>query len=217
MKIHSIIIIFLLLPFSIFGQKELSREQVSEDYTIFKEILTIGHPSMYEYTSETEWDSIFNSFEQKVIKGVKTSNDLFKSISYLADNVKDGHLNILHPKIDTLPAMFPLLLKIIDGKLYTDTDDYGIPVGSEIMSIDSTSSQTILKDLLKYAPSDGYNLTKKYRQIEKVSLEYFKTNQIKSSIGILYPKNGMSSACGKKMIIPIAIILRILLYKFMLN
>lgn len=167
MKIHSIIIIFLLLPFSIFGQKELSREHVSEDYTIFKEILTIGHPSMYEYTSETEWDSIFNSFEQKVIKGVKTSNDLFKSISYLADNVKDGHLNILHPKIDTLPAMFPLLLKIIDGKLYTDTDDYGIPIGSEIMSIDSTSSQTILKDLLKYAPSDGYNLTKKYRQIEK--------------------------------------------------
>lgn len=167
MRRYSIIPIILLLPLSIFGQKGLSREKVFEDYTIFKEILINGHPSLYEYTSQTMWDSIFNTFEQKKIKEVETSNDLFKSISSLADNVKDGHLNILHPKIDTLPTMFPVLVKFIDGKLYTDTDDFGIPLGSEIMSINSKSSPTILKDLLKYAPSDGYNLTKKYRQIEK--------------------------------------------------
>lgn len=167
MKQYSIIPIILLLPLSIFGQKDLSNEQVLEDYTIFKEILINGHPSLYEYTSQTTWDSIFSEFELKGIRKVVTSNDLFKSISSVADNVKDGHLNILHPKIDTLPTMFPVLVKLIGGKLYTDTDDFGIPLGSEIMSIDSKSSQTILKDLLKYAPSDGYNLTKKYRQIEK--------------------------------------------------
>lgn len=167
MKKYSIIPIILLLPLSIFGQKELSREQILEDYTIFKEILTIGHPSLYEFTSQTQWDSIFSVFEQKEINGVRTSNDLFKSISSIADNVKDGHLIIHHPKMTTVPPMFPLLLKIINGKLYTDTDDFGIPLGSEIMSIDNTSTQAIVKDLLKYAPSDGYNLTKKYRQIEK--------------------------------------------------
>ncbi len=122
---------------------------------------------MYEYTSQTEWDSIFTAFEQKGIEEVKTSNNFFKSISSMVDYAKDGHLNILHPKIDTLPTMFPLLVKIIDGKLYADTDDFGIPLGSEIMSIDNKSTQTILKNLLKYAPSDGYNLTKKYIQIEK--------------------------------------------------
>jgi len=167
MKMQSIILITFLLPLSIFGQKGLSSEQVLEDYTIFKEILINGHPSLYEYTPRTTWDSIFNTFEQKEIKEVRTSNDLFKSISSVADNVKDGHLNILHPKIDSLPNMFPVLVKIIDEKLYTDTDDFGIPVGSEIISIDNKSSQSIIKDLLKYAPSDGYNLTKKYRQIEK--------------------------------------------------
>lgn len=167
MKKHSIITIILLLPLLIVGQKTLSSEQVLEDYTIFKEILTTGHPSLYEYTSQLTWDSIFSSFEQKEIRDIKTSNDLFKSISSVADNVKDGHLNILHPKIDTLPAMFPLLLKIIGGKFYTDTDDFGIPLGSEIMSIDSNTTQTILKDLSSYAPSDGYNLTKKHLQIEK--------------------------------------------------
>jgi len=169
MKAKSSVTIFisLLFPLSIFGQNQLSQAQVLEDYTIFKEILINGHPSLYEYTSKTEWDSIFSVFEQNKIKDLKDSEELFKSISSIAENVKDGHLIIHHPKMDTVPPMFPLLLKFIDGKLYTDTDDFGIPLGSEITSIDSKSTQTIVKDLLKYAPSDGFNLTKKYRQIEK--------------------------------------------------
>ncbi len=167
MKAYIIITIILLLPLSVLGQKELSNEQILEDYTIFKEILTIGHPSLYEYTSQNVWDSIFSSFEQKEINKLKTPNDLFKSITSIAENVKDGHLNILHPKMDTLPTMFPVLVKFIGEKLYTDTDDFGIPVGSEIMSINNVSSQAILKDILKYAPSDGFNRTKKYLQIEK--------------------------------------------------
>ncbi|MEQ9261749.1 MAG: S41 family peptidase [Owenweeksia sp.] len=159
--------ILLLFSFYTFGQSELSQEQILEDYTIFKEIITTGHPGLYEYTSKSQWDSIFSAFEQRGIKEVKTSNDLFKSITTIADKAKDGHLIIYHPKMDTTPPLFPLLLKIISGKLYTDTDDFGIPLGSEIISVDGKSSQTMLHDLLKYAPSDGFNHTKKYRQIEK--------------------------------------------------
>jgi len=167
LKTYSIILIILLFPLSIFGQVGLSQDQVLEDYTIFKEILTTGHPSLYEYTANSQWDSIFSAFGQKGIQKVKTSNDLFQSITSIADMAKDGHLIIHHPKMDSVPPLFPLLLKIIDGRLYTDTDGFGIPVGSEIMSIYNMSSQAILKDLLMYAPSDGFNLTKKYRQIEK--------------------------------------------------
>ena len=49
---------------------------------------------------------------------------------------------------------------------------------------------------------------------EKFSLVYFKTNQVINSTGMLYPKNGISSACGKKIIAPIAITFRIILKKF---
>lgn len=156
-----------MLPISFFGQNQLSKDQVVDDYTIFKKILTTGHPSLYEYTSKSQWDSIFSAFEQKEIKEIKSSNDLFQSITSIADNARDGHLIIHHPKMDTVPPMFPLLLKIIDGRLYTDTDDFGLPVGSEITFINNKSSSSIIKDLLKYAPSDGFNQTKKYRQIEK--------------------------------------------------
>ncbi|MCK0135580.1 S41 family peptidase [Arenibacter sp. S6351L] len=167
MKTNYNIIVLLLFSFCIFGQNELSPEQVLEDYTIFKEIITTGHPSLYEYTSKAQWDSIFYDFEQTRIKDLTESKELFKSINSIAKNAYDGHLVIYHPKMDTVPALFPLLLKIIDGKLYTDTDDFGIPLGAEITSIEGIKSNIIIQEFLKYAASDGYNPNKKYRQIEK--------------------------------------------------
>ena len=182
--------ILLLFPLSFFGQNDLSQKQVLEDYTIFKEILLKGHPSLYEYTSKTEWDSIFSLFEQKDIKKTRTSNDLFRSISSIADNVKDGHLIIHHPKMDTVPPIFPLLLKIIDDKLYTDTDDFGIPVGTEITSIDGKKSNILIQEFLKFAPSDGYNLSKKYRQIEKeFGILYYYEYGEKESYTVKYSVN----------------------------
>lgn len=165
MKLKTILFT-IIFPFTIAAQTELSQEKIMEDYTIFKHILAEGHPSLYEYTSKLKWDSLFHHFENNEILQLRTPNDLFKSMSALADNVKDGHLTIHYPKMDTIPPMFPLLLKILDGKFYTDTDDFDIPVGSEIIAIDNIDGEQLLTLMLKYAPSDGFNLTKKYRQIE---------------------------------------------------
>lgn len=165
MKVNfSITVIALLLPFLLFSQQNLSKEQVAEDYAIFKTILTTGHPALYEYTSKEEWELLFKNFEAK---SIANSDSFFTAISALANAAKDGHLSVLHPKMDPIPPLFPLLLKIIDGKLYTDTDDFGLPLGSEIVSIEGVSGQVILQTLLKYAPSDGYNISKKYRQVER--------------------------------------------------
>ncbi len=155
----------IILPSALCAQQELTEKQILEDYTIFKNVLTASHPSLYEYTTNSQWDSIFSNFESQV-KHIKNSDDLFKAMSAVAINVRDGHLIIHHPKMDSIPPMFPLLLKIIDEKLYTDTEDFGIPLGSEIVTIDGLNSQEIIKRMAKYAPSDGYNTTKKYRQIE---------------------------------------------------
>ena len=159
--------LILVIPINVFSQKELTQDQVLEDYNIFKSTITTAHPSLYEYTSKPAWDSIFTAFESQEIHDIKNSDDLFKSVVSMADHAKDGHLNVLHPKMDTIPKLFPLLLKIIDNKLFTDTDDYGFSVGTEIVSINAVPSQKIISSLLKYAPSDGYNLTKKHHQIEK--------------------------------------------------
>src|SRR5690606_8730546 len=71
-----------------------------------------------------------------------------------------------------------------------DTDDFGIPLGVEIISINGESSQAIIQKSLKYAPSDGYTLTKKYRQIEKEFgiLHYYEYG-IKENYAVKYASN----------------------------
>lgn len=165
MKCSLLFLLSVIFPLTLFAQTELTHNQIREDYTVLKNILEEGHPALYEYTTHSQWDSIFTSFEQEIEK-LKTADNLFRSISALANQVKDGHLIIHHPKMETIPPMFPLLVKIIDQTFYTDTDDFGISVGSEIISVNGISSDELLQRMLKYAPSDGYNLTKKYRQVE---------------------------------------------------
>lgn len=162
----NLLLFILFLPVVGLGQKELTKEQILEDYTVLKNVLTKGHPSLYEYCSPSEWDTLFTNFEKKEINVIYNRNDLFKSLTELVDHAKDGHLLVMRPQLDSLPNFFPLLLKVIDKKLYTDTDDFGIPIGSEILSIDGVSAINLRAIFLKYAPSDGFNKTRKDRQIE---------------------------------------------------
>lgn len=167
MKTILVIYAIIFSPLFIYGQEKLTKEQVIEDYTILKNVLTKGYPSLYEYTSQSKWDSLFSAFEKSKLKTIDTNNDLYKSLIELTDYTRDGHLIVMHPKLDSVPKLFPLMLKIVNEKLYTDTDDFGIPVGSEIISIDSISGEELRLTFLKYAPSDGFNTSKKYRQIER--------------------------------------------------
>jgi len=161
-----ILFLTLLLPYIALSQNQLTKEQVLEDYKILKNVLTKGHPSLFEYTSKSKWDSLFTDFEKNKITAIDNNNDLYKSITKLTDYVRDGHLIVMRPQLDSVPNLFPLWLKIINKKLYTDTDDFDIPVGSEIISIDGLNAKELRDRLMKYAPSDGFNETKKDRQIE---------------------------------------------------
>ncbi len=85
MKTKSIIFLIIFCPLFVFGQVRLTKEQVIEDYTTLKNILTQGYPSLYEYTSKTEWDSLFTNFEKEKLRTIKSDNDLYKSIIDLTD------------------------------------------------------------------------------------------------------------------------------------
>ena len=186
-----ILYLAILLPLIVLGQKRLTNEQVLEDYKILKNVLTKGHPNLYEYTSKSEWDSLFTDFEKNKIKTIDNNNDLYKSITKLTDYVGDGHLIIMRPQLDSVPNLFPLWLKIINKKLYIDTDDFDIPVGSEIISIDGLNSKELRNRLMKYVPSDGFNETKKDRQLEmEFGILHFYEFGVKSTYQVKYRTPG---------------------------
>ena len=87
MKSKFNISLLLLLPLMVFSQKELTKKQILEEHTILKNILEKGHPNLYEYTSKSEWDSLFMHFEKEKAKTIQNDSDLFKSFTELTDHV----------------------------------------------------------------------------------------------------------------------------------
>ena len=51
-------------------------------------------------------DSLFLNFEENKIKTIDNKNDLYKSIIELTDYVRDGHLIVMRPQIDSYLIFF---------------------------------------------------------------------------------------------------------------
>ncbi len=151
---------------SVLGQDSLRIAKAKEDFSIFKNILKQGHPNLHAYISQDSLTTLFETTETE-IDSTTSDLELYKKMLRITNAIKDGHL-VLFPSnaMNVADEYFPLLLKIINTELYTDTDDYGIPVGAKITNINGVSTSVILEKLKKYAATDGYNLTKKHRDIE---------------------------------------------------
>ncbi|MHA7059825.1 S41 family peptidase [Aquimarina sp. M1] len=161
------IVFFVTMSTTLCAQKKLTRKRAQEDFKIFQNILEKGHPSLYEYISETDLDSLFSVVKESLSEDMTTDIELFKKMQQITGQVKDGHLMLFAPNtLNTTQYYFPLILKIIQSEFYIDTDDFGIPIGSKVIRINGKSSLHILEALKKYVPTDGHNLTRKYRDIE---------------------------------------------------
>lgn len=166
MKKVQFFIFFCIHTYVISAQKNIDSTGVKEDFKIFESILKKGHPSLYEYISNDSLENIFKTTKES-LKTVTSDIELYKKMIHITDKIKDGHLLLSPPNtIKTEQYYFPLILKLINAEFYVDTDDFKIPIGSKINQINGIKASTILEALKKYIPSDGYNLTRKYREIE---------------------------------------------------
>ncbi len=181
------IALFVIISHTLLAQKNLTPSKVQEDFKIFENILKQGHPALHEYITETALDSVFSATKDSLTDGTSDIS-LFKKMQKVTDLIKDGHLMLFAPNtLNTTQYYFPLILKIIQAEFYADTDDFGIPVGSKIVQINGLSTSHILETLKKYAPTDGYNLTRKYRDIElKFGLFYMYEYGVQKEYTITY-------------------------------
>ena len=119
-----------LISYSTYGQHQLDSIKAAEDFTVFQKILTEGHPALYEYISKDSLSHLFSSQRNKISDST-TDIDLYKSLVTITSPIGDGHLQLFAPNtLKTESYYFPLILKIIDSEFYTDTKDFGIPIGS---------------------------------------------------------------------------------------
>ncbi len=137
-----------------------------KDFTILKFNLKNVHAGLYNYYSEKEFDSIFDTFES-TLKDDLMPLEFYQKIGPLIKAIGDAHTEIEPPEsfYDALNKewpVFPISIKWLNNKLYVIKDfsneNLTLP-GDEIVSINGVPSQEVFRNIRKYVPRDGKNLT----------------------------------------------------------
>ena len=158
--------------------RTLSPKQMSEDLDIFRKIREEANSGLYAYRTKRQIDSIYTWAENES-EHSRTISEFYMILLTLTDFEGSNHNGTELPYDITyyLPGdqYFPLFLKWVNNKAVVNNDNFQIPLGAEIKSINGFSVEEIQKRFYKYYPTDGYNLSAKQR----LSLE--------NSFGWLYP------------------------------
>ena len=160
MKILLLIVIF---AFYTHGQDSsstilFSPTQLKDDLNYLFDNLEQIHPDLYHYTAKSDIDVLRREINDSLLEPM-TRLDYALKIIPLVTALNDGHTGILLPREERSVALnkglkiFPILVKIIDGSVYTKTNlssDSSIVIGSEIEAINGTSVELILNRMRAY-------------------------------------------------------------------
>lgn len=154
------------------------KDELLSDFKIFRASLEEGHPALYWYKSKAEMDSIFDS-NYASIQTSLTDIEFTILLSKIVSQIGDGHLRVILPKVhkdklDGGSTAFPLTLFFSQGKLFITRNISSHPdddlIGSQIVSINDKLVSEFLKEYIKLIPSDGANLTNKYRILSRLRI-----------------------------------------------
>ncbi|MVO08374.1 peptidase [Flavobacterium sp. TP390] len=169
MKITPTLIVLFFISFFSNSQSiddPLSQVKMKQDFEIFKQISRSANSGLYKYRTKEQIDSIYNWGNLQIEK-LTTFRDFFNLICTISDFEGSVHNTISLPKkyFENLKnetyGYFPFPIKWIEGKWLVNIDDKEIPVGAEIISINSIPISEIIPNLYKYYSTDGVNITGK--------------------------------------------------------
>lgn len=164
--------------------EEISKNLKKLSYTALIQDFDILQNAYYEtriglwYNSRIQFDSICNLQKSK-IKNNMNALDFYRILAPIVAFTKEGHCNI---KLSDETSVYlkqngtylPFGVKILDKKVYliNDLENYKSK-GLQISKINGENIDNILNYFLSIEPADGFNVTSKYRWIEKAFSRYY--------------------------------------------
>ncbi|MBX2843491.1 MAG: carboxypeptidase-like regulatory domain-containing protein [Flammeovirgaceae bacterium] len=143
-------------------------KELKQDFLLFKKSLEEGHPSLYLYTTPSEFSKYFDSTYQNISARL-TEVEFYQLLTPLIARINCGHTQGLlseeyYAFYDHRDFYFPLQTKFINGKLYLSKDyifSDTLKKGSQIISVNGETIKSIKKTIDKHLSSDGYIQTSK--------------------------------------------------------
>lgn len=158
------------------GAMVLSPIELQSDITTLRKTLEKYHPGLYWYTSQEEFDHLWNDLNAAT-DITMTDHQFFKLLLPVVARIKCAH-TLFYPSkaIQSKGSRFPLDLTFIDGKAFIlsgVTNQYSIPKGSELLSINGRPTKDIIKSLLPNLQAQGGNVGWKYVILENDFQNYY--------------------------------------------
>ncbi len=161
--------LFLILFISFFANGQsvdepFSQKKMLNDLKIFKNIAVNANSGLYKYRTKEQIDSIY-VWATNEIENLSTYRDFFNLVCTVSDFEGSCHNEISLPKKyddhlrNETYGYFPFPIKWIDGKWRVNIDSKEIPLGAEIISINSNQIAAIIPKLYKYNSTDGTDIT----------------------------------------------------------
>ncbi|WP_343637359.1 S41 family peptidase [Fluviicola sp.] len=174
MKHLVLAILICLFPFFQSEAQSFSKHQFQKDFDILQRIYEKANAGLYKYHSKRETDSIFQANRKRIRNGI-SYREFYKLVWEVIDFTGSCHNDLFYP--DTLKnalrqqrIFFPLPLKYIRNKLYTNLAWENMPAGSEILAINHTDATSFATEVSRFLSTDGYNTTGKYAFLETNAL-----------------------------------------------
>jgi hypothetical protein len=154
-------------------EKRFDPESLREDLRFLMKKLKRNHPRIYSYTPEGELESECERILSEVT-GSMGLEEYLRHIAPLVEMVHCSHTGIRLPSeyqmlVAEFGHYFPLTVAVNDRSIFylSSAEQLEPPIepGAEIISINGRSAPEIISGLLTLVPSEGYNSSSKYYQL----------------------------------------------------
>jgi hypothetical protein len=143
-------------------------EKLREDFRILRGALEEGHPGIYRYTPKAELDKYFDQAEKALDRPMNVY-EFYRVVAPAVAAVKCGHTGVrVNPDLDKGKAVLPLVVRVLDGKLYVLRDlscAQGPLRGQEIRVVNGVAAAKMVQTILAATPGDGDVQTSRLRRV----------------------------------------------------
>jgi hypothetical protein len=159
-------------PAPLVSYQKFPCDTVKHTINVLTRELSLKHPGFYRYYSKDYFKKYIDSVNATISDSL-TEIEVYRKIKSIISKISCLHTGVSLPPayknyLDGRPNLFPFKL-YFDGdktyivKNYSTVND--ISPGDELISINGRDVKNIIAQLFTLIPSDGYNLTMKYRSL----------------------------------------------------
>lgn len=164
------------------AQFQLNAKELKEDFRIFKRSIKDIHPGLYWYADSTEVESRFDEIERQ-LDGDLELRDFYTLTQKFYANMGCGHSWMSMPYkwrnyLDQKPFQIPFNIYFEQDRAFIQhdlTDQKELTEGAEILTLNGRDIMGIFTELLQYAPTDGFNETRRRSLIAGNFSRYYQT------------------------------------------